>query len=84
MHTVMTKYIIIVVTLKGIILFQVYDECALSQLVKDEMYKCYPDAPRAHLKSGGNFPYLSRADEVNVHLQVPMKCYRYILLELCF
>jgi hypothetical protein len=48
----------------------VYDRCALSQVVKDEMYKCYPDARRAHLKSGGNFPYLSRADEVNVYLQV--------------
>ena len=46
------------------------DECALSQSVKEEMYKCYPDAKRAHLKDGGNFPYLSRADEVNIHIQV--------------
>ena len=46
------------------------DECALSQSVKDEMYKCYPDAKRAHLKDGGNFPYLSRAAEVNVYIQV--------------
>ena len=52
------------------LLQQVYDRCALSQVVKDEMYKCYPDARRAHLKSGGNFPYLSRADEVIVYLQV--------------
>ena len=48
---------------------QVYDECALSQRVREEMYKCYPNAKRAHLKSGGNFPYLSRADEVNLYLQ---------------
>ena len=34
------------------------------------MYKCYPNAKRAHLKSGGNFPYLSRPDEVNLYIQV--------------
>lgn len=51
----------------------VYDECALSQGVKDEMYKCYPEARRAHLKNGGNFPYLSRAEEVNVYLQVHLR-----------
>ena len=51
-------------------LLQVNDECTLSQSVKEEMYKCYPDAKRAHLKDGGNFPYLSRSDEVNIHIQV--------------
>ena len=34
------------------------------------MYKCYPDAKKAHLKSGGNFPYLSRSSEVNLMIQV--------------
>lgn len=34
------------------------------------MYKCYPDSKRAHLKSGGNFPYLSRSSEVNLMIQV--------------
>ena len=34
------------------------------------MYKCYPNAKRAHLKSGGNFPYLSRSAEVNIFIQV--------------
>ena len=34
------------------------------------MYKCYPDSKRAHLKSGGNFPYLARSSEVNLMLQV--------------
>ena len=50
--------------------FQVFDESALSQAVSEELYKCYPDAKRAHLKSGGNFPFLSRSDEVNVFLKV--------------
>ena len=49
---------------------QVNDRCALSESVKEELYKCYPEARRAHLKSGGNFPYLSRADEVTLFLQV--------------
>lgn len=49
---------------------QVFDESALSQLVKEELYKCYPEAKRAHLKDGGNFPYLSRSTEVDLHLQV--------------
>ena len=34
------------------------------------MYKCYPNAKRAHMKSGGNFPYLSRSLEVNIFIQV--------------
>lgn len=55
-------------------LLDVFDESALSQSVKEEMYKCYPNARLAHLKSGGNFPFLSRADEVNVYIQVSCVC----------
>ncbi|CAH1796693.1 unnamed protein product [Owenia fusiformis] len=53
----------------------VFDECALSQAVKDEMYKCYPNAKRAHLKTGGNFPYLSRSEEVNIHIQIHLRTF---------
>ena len=49
---------------------KVFDPCALSNTVKEEVYKCYPDARRAHMKDGGNFPYLSRPEEVNLYLQV--------------
>jgi len=49
---------------------QVNDESALSHSAKDALYKSYPDARRAHLKSGGNFPYLSRPVEVNLYIQV--------------
>lgn len=48
----------------------VFDEYALSSAVRETMYKCYPHAKLAHLKSGGNFPYLSRSDEINLHLEV--------------
>lgn len=56
-----------------------FDDCALSYAVREEMYKCYPDAKRAHLKSGGNFPYLSRSAEVNIFIQVN-KFYWYCLI----
>ncbi|KAK3801919.1 hypothetical protein RRG08_028385 [Elysia crispata] len=56
-------------------LMDVFDECALSLNVREEMCKCYPEAKRAHLKSGGNFPYLSRSMEVNVFLQIHLRKY---------
>ena len=46
------------------------------------MYKCYPDAKRAHLKSGGNFPYLSRTDEVVTHLEVILQSSIYVSIYL--
>ena len=61
-----------------------FDESALSQLVKEEIYKCYPDAKRAHLKDGGNFPYLSRSTEVDLHLQVSASsCFLVIWYFIC-
>jgi len=49
------------------------DEVAVPERVRDEVYKFYPDAKFAELKTGGNFPYLSRSDEVNLHLQVHLR-----------
>lgn len=57
-------------TIECVTIIDVFDDYALSSAVREEMYKCYPNAKLAHLKSGGNFPYLSRSDEVNLHLQV--------------
>ncbi|KAH3838265.1 hypothetical protein DPMN_111673 [Dreissena polymorpha] len=56
-------------------LMDVFDDCALSYDVREEMYKAYPNAKRAHLKSGGNFPYLSKSLEVNIFIQVHLKAY---------
>ncbi|XP_043280675.1 maspardin-like [Venturia canescens] len=56
-----------------ITILDVFDEYALSNVVREEMYKCYPNAKLAHLKSGGNFPYLSRSAEVNLHLQIHLR-----------
>lgn len=53
-----------------ITIIDVFDEYALTNVVREEMYKCYPNAKLAHLKNGGNFPYLSRSADVNLYLQV--------------
>lgn len=46
------------------------DYCAIPQQLKDQLSERYPEARRAYLKTGGDFPFLSRPDEVNLHLQV--------------
>ncbi|KAK9668262.1 hypothetical protein RND81_13G045700 [Saponaria officinalis] len=49
------------------------DYCAIPQHLKDEVGERYPGARRADLKSGGDFPFLSRPDEVNLHLQLHLR-----------
>lgn len=56
-----------------ITIIDVFDESALTNSVKDSLYKSFPKAKLAHMKSGGNFPYLSRSDEVNLHLLVHLR-----------
>lgn len=48
----------------------VFDDSALSSQARDDIYRNYTDAKLAHLKSGGNFPYLSRSDDVSMHILV--------------
>lgn len=57
----------------AVTIVDVFDEYALSNTVREELYKCYPTAKLAHLKSGGNFPYLSRCAEVNLHLLIHLR-----------
>ncbi|XP_050971974.1 maspardin isoform X2 [Labeo rohita] len=52
---------------------RVFDQSALSHEAKEEMYKLYPNARRAHLKTGGNFPYLCRSAEVNLYIQIHLR-----------
>ncbi|XP_067873760.1 maspardin isoform X2 [Heterodontus francisci] len=54
-------------------IMDVFDHSALSQEAKEEMYKLYPNARRAHLKTGGNFPYLCRSAEVNLYIQIHLR-----------
>lgn len=46
------------------------DYCAIPQQLKGQLNERYPEARRAYLKTGGAFPFLSRPDELNLHLQV--------------
>jgi maspardin len=49
---------------------KVMDEVAVPLKLREEVQKFYPNARLGLLKSGGNFPYLSRADEVNMLIEV--------------
>jgi len=51
------------------------DEVAVSQKVRDQVYKFYPEAKIALLKNGGNFCYLSRSDEINMHIKIHLRPY---------
>ncbi|XP_022157234.1 maspardin [Momordica charantia] len=49
------------------------DYCAVPLQLKDQLNERYSGARRAYLKTGGDFPFLSRPDEVNLHLQLHMR-----------
>ncbi|TRY83706.1 hypothetical protein DNTS_018512 [Danionella cerebrum] len=57
----------------AVTIMDVFDQSALSPEAKEEMYKLYPNARRAHLKTGGNFPYLCRSAEVNLYIQIHLR-----------
>nr|XP_029501076.1 maspardin-like [Oncorhynchus nerka] len=57
----------------AVTIMDVFDQSALSHEAKEEMYKLYPNARRAHLKTGGNFPYLCRSAEVNLYIQIHLR-----------
>jgi hypothetical protein len=54
----------------GWLILQTNDYCAVPSFLKEKVSARYPGGRRALLKSGGDFPFLSRADEVNLHAQV--------------
>lgn len=54
---------------------QTNDYCATPLQLKDQLNERYSGARRAFLKTGGDFPFLSRPDEVNLHLQVILTPY---------
>jgi len=64
-----------------ITIIDVCDECAIAMPVREDMHRSYPNASMAYMKKGGNFPYLSRSDEVNLHLQVHLRRFERNLYE---
>lgn len=57
----------------AVTIMDVFAQSALSTDAKEEMYKLFPNARRAHLKTGGNFPYLCRSAEVNLYVQIHLR-----------
>ncbi|WOL09668.1 maspardin isoform X1 [Canna indica] len=49
------------------------DYSAVPQQLKDQVGERFPGARRAILKTGGDFPFLSRPDEVNLYLQLHLR-----------
>ncbi|CAM0910668.1 unnamed protein product [Alopecurus aequalis] len=49
------------------------DYSAVPQQLKDQVSERYPGARRAVLRTGGDFPFLSRPDEVTLYLQLHMR-----------
>ncbi len=56
--------------LMTVTIMDVFDDYALCSPVREEIYDLYPFAKLAQLKTGGNFPFLSKFEEVNMHLKV--------------
>ncbi|XP_071707475.1 uncharacterized protein [Rutidosis leptorrhynchoides] len=49
------------------------DKCSIPQQLKDEVSERFPGARKAYIKSGGDFPFLSRPDEINLHLKLHLR-----------
>lgn len=49
------------------------DHPAAHSELREAVYTRYPKARKAFLKSGGDFPFLSRADEVDLHLLLHLR-----------
>ena len=57
-------------------LMQALDATALTEQARTEAERCYPHARVAHLKTGGNFPFLTRPDEIDMFIQVRRAAWR--------
>ncbi|XP_076350172.1 maspardin-like isoform X1 [Tachypleus tridentatus] len=64
-------------------IISVFDESALSQSVCEGLFKLYPSAKKAHLKKGGNFPYISQSAEVNMYIQVHLRQFQFTKFSAC-
>mmetsp|Transcript_29729 Transcript_29729/g.61070 ORF Transcript_29729/g.61070 Transcript_29729/m.61070 type:complete len:343 (+) Transcript_29729:80-1108(+) len=49
------------------------DKVARPPELREELYSKYPDAKHALCRSGGDFPFLSVGDEVNLYIEVHMR-----------
>eukprot|EP00160_Parvularia_atlantis_P005259 Unigene14497_Nuclearia_a/m.43687 Unigene14497_Nuclearia_a/g.43687 ORF Unigene14497_Nuclearia_a/g.43687 Unigene14497_Nuclearia_a/m.43687 type:complete len:187 (-) Unigene14497_Nuclearia_a:38-598(-) len=53
-----------------VMIIETYDEVALHESLRSQVRKFYPESRYAQLKSGGNFPFLARPEDVNMHIRI--------------
>jgi maspardin len=46
------------------------DKTARPPELREELWAQYPQAKQAHIRVGGDFPFLSSAEEVNLFIEV--------------
>lgn len=56
-----------------ITLLDTIDEHGRPETLRDDIQKRYPECRLATLKTGGDFPFLSRGDEVNLHIAIHLR-----------
>eukprot|EP00466_Bigelowiella_natans_P012640 jgi/Bigna1/128353/aug1.6_g3061 len=49
------------------------DDVVLPEIMRERLYKAFPNAKQAYIKSGGDFPFLSSHMEVSMHIQVHLR-----------
>lgn len=49
------------------------NDVSVPNFLREQLYILYKNAKKAFLKSGGDFPYLSRFDQLNLHLMVHLR-----------
>eukprot|EP00116_Pleurobrachia_bachei_P012104 sb/3472366/ len=58
-----------------ITIIESFDDPGTTPTIQEDLHKCYPDARKGQLKSGGPFPYLSAAHEVNLYILIHLKSF---------
>ncbi|KYQ91775.1 alpha/beta hydrolase fold-1 domain-containing protein [Tieghemostelium lacteum] len=59
--------------MENITIIDSLDTVSVPEKLREECYKYYPNAKIALIKEGGDFVYISRSDEVNIHIQVHLR-----------
>eukprot|EP01132_Coremiostelium_polycephalum_P002794 gene2794-3474_t len=59
--------------MNNITIIDTLDSKTVPEKLREEVYKYYPDAKIALIKTGGDFSYITRASELNIHIQVHLR-----------
>jgi len=67
------KYIKSIKEKHPITILDTVDDVVLPEIMRERLYKAFPNAKQAYIKSGGDFPFLSSHMEVSMHIQVHLR-----------